>query len=789
MTISRIELLKDLRYLDHYRHEFLVFSLRVQGKGDRYLYMEREDSDASTLFFPLLRRLASMRPFSYLLAPTCRRIFAPFRPLLDIWPFNELELDRFTLEELPAGDLLSFFTPGEPADKSRREHVQSVFDVHLELSKNPFTLRRLIQLMRDLQEGHPKYRLLGANCWSWSRAMLLSIALEECGIREIHYKGRTVTSGELKAYLTTMYGAWGGLLLRFIDKPDLDSTDYLAIRILFLTYSVASWIFKLKQMMFGPISWAIRLRSFSIFSDRTCSEDGKDYTYIPVGPDLVDLVPGIPNPSVMSMLETAHCSPGHYLYLATAPISTRRIRIKSLYIFLAGYMVDNHDPTAVEEIRELSWFKCSILRRTESGYEIGPCEYIDLKLCFRESKADKRQWYSAMHVMDPSHPITNSLRTGDIMALWAKGYPGREHRANIAMIKVTKRPDSVQDFLLDSIVAAFACSALARLILFATFDPQGNRLLQMWRVIHHNLALILCMFACIPWWLNRWGENWVWSKFAEVAQHMIRIGSPIILPKGSKSSMDLQFSHFLQSALSRSAELHRLELCRHERDEGQFLVLYFSNDGIDYCIHVPETSRRQQFFAIVSDISPFTSASAKVYASGSLEGTALEAHQVTLAIHFRKGTNKQGKTALQVISEDLVWMERHCLRYYFFNCVCWTWMWSLAHMVIHHAEEDRVHSHVTLGDGEEMVHDGILRERYEQWRHAEMRRYDEPSEHLIVLIPSRYPLTVYCNRNRLRHLSSNRLHPSSNPFWTLFRMDNGMSYCSSLYKRISRNCF
>jgi hypothetical protein len=190
--------------------------------------------------------------------------------------------------------------------------------------------------------------------------------------------------------------------------------------------------------MFGPISWAIRLRSFSVFRDKTMSEDGKEYTRTPVGPDLVDLVPSIPNPSMMSMLETVHCGPGHYLYLSTAPISTHRIRLSSVYIFVAGYVADSHDPGTIQEVERFKWFECSILRPTSTGYEAGPCGYMPLKLYFRENKTgtDRRHWYSAMHVMDSKHPITRSLQEGDMIALWAKGHGGREHRANMAMIKV-----------------------------------------------------------------------------------------------------------------------------------------------------------------------------------------------------------------------------------------------------------------------------------------------------------------------------------------------------------------
>jgi hypothetical protein len=216
VPIYRIELLKDLRPLEHYTHEFLVFSFRLEEKGEKYLYLEREASDASPLIFPILRYLARSRPFSFLLSPSCRRILAPLEPLLKKCPLSSLELDSFTLEEPSAGDLLNFLTPGEEDDEERRCHVQSIFEVQPNPSEKPFTLRSLVKLMRDLQTKHPKYRLLGANCWSWSRAMLLSIILDWHNIQSATYKGRTLTFMELKVYLTTMYGAWGGLLLRFI---------------------------------------------------------------------------------------------------------------------------------------------------------------------------------------------------------------------------------------------------------------------------------------------------------------------------------------------------------------------------------------------------------------------------------------------------------------------------------------------------------------------------------------------------------------------------------------------
>jgi hypothetical protein len=220
------------------------------------------------------------------------------------------------------------------------------------------------------------------------------------------------------------------------------------------------------------------------------------------------------------------------------------------------------------------------------------------------------------------------------------------------------------------------------------------------------------------------GEDWAWSKFTEVAQHMIRTSSPLILPKDNMESMDLPLSYFLQSTLLPSAELSRLELCRYGSGKGDFLVLYFTVESVDYCLYVPETPPKQQFWALASNIFPFAHVICKVWASSSLEEPSLRGRQVLLTVHFREGANQRKKNALQVISEDIWKMERSCLRYYFFNCKCWKYTWALVHKVVHHEEKERVYSYVMVGDGEEVEDwDLTLRERHEQWRHAEMKRY------------------------------------------------------------------
>jgi hypothetical protein len=179
--IHRIELLKDIRIVDwdlhvHLKHEFLVFSLTYDG-DESLLYFEHAWGDES-----------------------------------------EVPVAHGSAEDL---DELMFYKPGDSEENGRREWTTSLLEIRIDMSytASPFTLRSLAEILRHYQNDHPMYRLFGANCWAWSRAIILDIINPPHRIERVLManKYQDITPEQLKIYLMTEYGAWGGLLLRFID--------------------------------------------------------------------------------------------------------------------------------------------------------------------------------------------------------------------------------------------------------------------------------------------------------------------------------------------------------------------------------------------------------------------------------------------------------------------------------------------------------------------------------------------------------------------------------------------
>jgi hypothetical protein len=180
--IHRVELLKDMRIVDwdlhvHLKHEFLVFSLSYNGE-ESLLYFEHWWGDDSEV--PIAHRSA---------------------------------------EEL---DELMFYKPGDSEEIGRREWTTSVLEVYIDMTHagTRFTLYYLANILRKYQNDHPMYRLFGANCWAWSRAIILDIIKPPRRIERVTManKDPDITPDQLKIYLMTEYGAWGGLLLRCVGE-------------------------------------------------------------------------------------------------------------------------------------------------------------------------------------------------------------------------------------------------------------------------------------------------------------------------------------------------------------------------------------------------------------------------------------------------------------------------------------------------------------------------------------------------------------------------------------------
>jgi hypothetical protein len=201
-------------------------------------------------------------------------------------------------------------------------------------------------------------------------------------------------------------------------------------------YTVMGWATWFKTTFYGPFNWSVRLRTFSITSKKSTML-GIDYTHTALPLDMTDLIPTIPV-SDPSSFEHSFCQPSRYMYLLTAPISAAHTRIMSVHIFTFGSIMDvgDEDAETSDDIESVEWLECAILRRTATGItEVPQPGRLPLSLQFR-AKFKNRRPYSAVHVMDFSHPLTRALRSGDRIGVWTMGHAGLVHEPFLAMLKV-----------------------------------------------------------------------------------------------------------------------------------------------------------------------------------------------------------------------------------------------------------------------------------------------------------------------------------------------------------------
>ena len=281
---------------------------------------------------------------------------------------------------------------------------QTVFEIRLRPSA--FTLKDLAKILEDesYEKKYPEYGLFSANCWAWSRGLLLDI---------IHHPHATtseilktngkemvpITVEEMKLYMLTEYGAYGRLLLHFtsgnfhviflsFESSLLITDDYYAqsrtrafpeflnpyaIRFILLLYSILHSLVQLKSMIIGPSNWTTCLRTLLVYHDRTldASTNGQDCTYLPLHPNFTDFVPVIPG-HMDYTIPNSFCQPGRCLYLLTSPIYTASQPVKSVHVYTFGATSnvsgDNDGENPSQD--STSWLSCGIVRRSEHDGEL-----------------------------------------------------------------------------------------------------------------------------------------------------------------------------------------------------------------------------------------------------------------------------------------------------------------------------------------------------------------------------------------------------------------------------------
>lgn len=437
--INSIELLKDSR-IDHFKHEWLV--LWLSHETERYiLHLERSwDHETDEGWEAWIPPLFGQRTIAG----------------VDGQQRN------------PEYDEAFFFQEGDEQEQERRRDSVTIFAIQFHAgcsSSSPLTLRTVCEVLLDYHDKHPAYILLGANCWAWSRAVLLAVVSKADNVSSIviNKKSEPVTPEQFKMYLFTEYGAWGGMLLHVIGASysciniDYVLIEYVArrtdnnssllrfafMRVLIACYPFIPWVAWLKTRIFGYLNWTLRLRQLSVREDETSMDNGVNCTYTVFPPDLTDLIPALIGQSAHPLAHS-FCSPGNYLYLLTPPVAAHNARILSIHIFLFG-LVYNEAPleanvTSMNTTISGLWFECGILRHTEDGLKLvsdpGKCS-LDVVLRPSEAKNRFGRGYAGIHTMEHRHPLLCALHEGDLIAVWANGRANHIHKPAIVSVKVS----------------------------------------------------------------------------------------------------------------------------------------------------------------------------------------------------------------------------------------------------------------------------------------------------------------------------------------------------------------
>lgn len=191
--IHKLELLKDTRF-SHWRHEFIVLTLTYASET-RLLYLEHSWDGTG---------LGERIPVT---------------------------LSSLVGSQKGSADEAMFYKPNDPHENHRRKCTMTVLEIQFSdhSTHSPVTLHSIARILRQIGTKHKAYALFSANCWAWSRGIVMAIAIESSSNVEIvTMSGRDVTLDQLKIYLLTEYGAFGGLLLHCIGVSRTSQCTILA---------------------------------------------------------------------------------------------------------------------------------------------------------------------------------------------------------------------------------------------------------------------------------------------------------------------------------------------------------------------------------------------------------------------------------------------------------------------------------------------------------------------------------------------------------------------------------
>lgn len=600
-VVHKLELLKDIRF-SHWRHEFIVLTLSYASER-RLLYLEHSWDGTG---------LGERIPVT---------------------------LSSLVGSQKGSADQAMFYKPNDPHEDQRRRCTMNVLEIQFSdhPTHSPVTLHSIARILMQMGTKHTAYALFSANCWAWSRGIAMAIAIESgSNVEAVTMTGRDVTLHQLKIYLLTEYGAFGGLLLRCTEKgrQDLRWHEYCALRCVCFIYGFIGLGLWFKHVISGPFNWTLRVKELCIHEDRTADMNGQDHTYNVLPPDLTDLIPTLPG-TATHLLGYNFCGPSKYLYVLAPPIAASGARVTSVHIFLYGTVElepgqEQSGSVTGSTLNRMEWFRCAILRQTRDGRltEVSEPACFPLSVQFRGESG--RRPYGAVHVMEHHHQLTLELRQGDLIAIWALGRAGYIHKPAGAWIKVVTN----QKFrFLDWLLAMNVARTIAGLIIY----PRGHTWPEIVGKYYHELKYL---FIEIPWCLNTLCSDWLWSAISMVALHLLATVTPLQLPEddGDEHPVEVTLSNFIEQLLSPNggqgssfcrATICSISLGQADIDLFKIIVLLVTLDNVKYHVHIrhpkDEESLWHHFITFLWSYHGLLQDTVVIYRPGKMQRAAWEA--------------------------------------------------------------------------------------------------------------------------------------------------------------------
>jgi hypothetical protein len=326
--------------------------------------------------------------------------------------------------------------------------------------------------------------------------------------------------------------------------------------------------------------------------------------------------------------------------------------------------------------------------------------------------------------MEHHHPLTRGLRQGDSIAIWALGKAGYIHKPTGAWIKVVTNH---RLGFLDWLVAMSVARTIAGLIMY----PRGHTWPEIVGNFFHGLKYL---FFEIPWCLNSFCNNWIWSTISTVASHMLSTVTPLPLPDddGDEHPIEVTLSGFIEQLLSPNggkgspfckATIRSISLGQAEIDLFRIIVLLVTLDNVEYYVHIrhpkDEESLWHHFFTCLWSYHGLVQDTVVIYRPGKLQRAAWEALDIDFTAKL-SDSDTQNIRSVALHLRDL----RNSYWWSFWLNDNWQWPISIVKAILKRTDRVRLQCDeepLQIDKWEKI--DDFLGDKVNGWKDAEGRIY------------------------------------------------------------------